>query len=64
MLGLDRLIGIYLTVGALIGIYVAFVAPGVIVIEPAALLRDVITVLMYALLWPFFLFGGLQFRLQ
>jgi hypothetical protein len=64
LFALDRLASVYLLVGTLIGIYVAFIAPGAIVLEPMALFRDVITVLLYALLWPFFLFGGLSFRLR
>jgi hypothetical protein len=61
---LDTILSLYFLIGALLGVYVAFLAPEAIPLTLLGLVRDLITVLIYTLLWPFLLFGHLQFRIN
>lgn len=60
---IDAIVSLYFLIGALLGVYVAFIAPGAIPLSLLGLIRDLITVLLYTLLWPFFLFGNLHYRI-
>lgn len=61
---LNTIVSFYLFIGFLIGVYRVFLMHGVVVLTLSSLILDVITILLYMLLWPFFLFGGLQFRIS
>jgi hypothetical protein len=61
---LDAVLSLYFLIGALLGVYVAFLSPGAIPLTVLGLVRDLITVLLYTLLWPFFLFGNLRYRIS
>jgi hypothetical protein len=60
---INTIVSVYLLIGFLIGIYRAFLVHGTLVLTLNSLVLDIVTVLLYMLLWPFFLYGGLQFRI-
>jgi hypothetical protein len=61
---INTIVSVYLLIGFLIGLYRVFLVHGAVVLSLNSLVLDIITVLLYMLLWPFFLYGGLQFRIS
>jgi hypothetical protein len=61
---INTIVSVYLLIGFLIGLYRVFLVHGPVVLTLNSLVLDIITVLLYMLLWPFFLYGGLQFRIS